>query len=63
MGISAMTTIASMWAYGKISEKNSSFETDGKLPANYASFLTGLPQHLQWTLLLLPMQPPLLWCI
>ena len=25
MGISAMTTIASMWAYGKITDKNSSF--------------------------------------
>jgi hypothetical protein len=41
IGISAMTTIASMWAYGKITEKNSSFETDGKLPANYASFFNG----------------------
>jgi serine protease Do len=41
IGISAMTTVASMWAYGKISKSNSSFETDGKLPANYASFFNG----------------------
>ena len=41
VGISAMTTVASMWAYGKISNSNSSFETDGKLPANYASFFNG----------------------
>ena len=41
IGISAMTTIASMWAYGKISNSNSNFETDGKLPANYASFFNG----------------------
>ena len=41
IGISAITTVASMWAYGKISKSNSSFETDGKLPANYASFFNG----------------------
>jgi len=41
VGISAITTVASMWAYGKISTTNSSFETDGKLPANYASFFNG----------------------
>ena len=41
IGISAATTLASMWAYGKISKSNSSFETDGKLPANYASFFNG----------------------
>ena len=41
IGISAVTTVASMWAYGKISSSNSSFETDGKLPANYASFFNG----------------------
>ena len=41
IGISAITTVASMWAYGKISSSNSSFETDGKLPANYANFFNG----------------------
>jgi len=41
IGISAVTTVASMWAYGKIVRSNSSFETDGKLPANYASFFNG----------------------
>jgi len=41
IGISAITTVASMWAYGKISKSNSSFETDGKLPANYANFFNG----------------------
>jgi len=41
IGISAVTTVASMWAYGKIARSNSSFETDGKLPANYASFFNG----------------------
>ena len=41
IGISAVTTVASMWAYGKISRSNSSFETDGKMPANYASFFNG----------------------
>jgi Do/DeqQ family serine protease len=41
IGISAVTTVASMWAYGKISTSNSSFETDGKLPANYANFFNG----------------------
>ena len=41
IGISALTTITSMWSYGKLSKSNSSFETDGKLPANYASFFNG----------------------
>ena len=41
IGICATTTIASMWAYGKFSKSYSSFESDGKLPANYASFFNG----------------------
>jgi serine protease Do len=40
IGISALTTIASMWSYGKLS-KTSSFENDGRLPTNYASFFNG----------------------
>ena len=40
IGISALTTITSMWGYGKLS-KTSSFENDGRLPANYASFFNG----------------------
>ncbi len=41
IGISAFTTMASMWTYGKFSKSNSSFENDGKLPANYANFFNG----------------------
>lgn len=41
IGICATTSIASMWAYGKFSKSYSSFESDGKLPANYASFFNG----------------------
>jgi Do/DeqQ family serine protease len=41
MGISALTTIGSMWSYGKLSKTSSAFENDGKLPVNYASFFNG----------------------
>ena len=41
VGISALTTITSMWSYGKLSTTTSYFEKDGKLPSNYASFFNG----------------------
>ena len=41
MGISALTTIGSMWSYGKLSKTNSAFENDGRLPSNYANFFNG----------------------
>ena len=41
IGISALTTIGSMWTYGKWSKTSSAFDNDGKLPSNYASFFNG----------------------
>jgi Do/DeqQ family serine protease len=41
VAISATTTIASVWGFAKWNHSNGGFENDGKLPANYASFLNG----------------------
>ena len=41
IGISALTTIGSMWTYGKWSKTSSAFDNDGKMPSNYASFFNG----------------------
>ena len=41
IGISAMTTLASIWGYSKWMKSTDSFYTDGRLPANYASFMNG----------------------
>jgi Do/DeqQ family serine protease len=41
IGISASTTLLSIWGYTSWN-KSSSFEMNGKLPANYASFTNGL---------------------
>jgi len=44
IGISAFTSIVSIVSYTKWSRSNSSFDNDGKLPANYASFFNGTAQ-------------------
>jgi Do/DeqQ family serine protease len=41
IGISACTTLLSIWGYTSWN-KSSSFENNGKLPANYASFTNGM---------------------
>jgi S1-C subfamily serine protease len=41
IGISAMTTLASIWGYSKWMKSTDSFYSDGRLPANYASFMNG----------------------
>jgi serine protease Do len=41
IGISASTTLLSIWGYTSWN-KSSSFENNGKLPANYASFTNGM---------------------
>lgn len=41
IGISVLTSIISVWGYSKLTNTNSSFENDGKLPSNYASFFNG----------------------
>ena len=41
IGISAVTSVASIWGYKTISNDGLSFEKDNRLPANYASFFNG----------------------
>jgi Do/DeqQ family serine protease len=41
VGISATTTLVSIWGYSKLSGSHESFSNDGKLPGNYASFFNG----------------------
>jgi Do/DeqQ family serine protease len=41
MGITIMTSLASVWGYSKWMKSNDSFYSDGKLPANYANFFNG----------------------
>jgi serine protease Do len=41
IGISACTTLVSVWGFTKWNPISSSFENGGKLPANYASFVNG----------------------
>jgi Do/DeqQ family serine protease len=41
IGISATTTLVSIWGYSKFSGAHESFSNDGKLPGNYASFFNG----------------------
>lgn len=41
IGISAMTTLFSIWGFSKWMKSNDTFDSQGKLPANYASFFNG----------------------
>jgi Do/DeqQ family serine protease len=41
IGISACTTLVSIWGFTRWTKSSSSFENGGKLPANYASFING----------------------
>ncbi len=41
IGISAFTSIMSVWGYSKLTNTTSAFENDGKLPSNYANFFNG----------------------
>ncbi len=41
VGISATTTILSVWGYAKLNKYNSVFESERNLPANYASLFQG----------------------
>jgi len=46
VAVSAVTSVGSVWTYGKLTEKKVSFvhTADGKLPANYAGFFDGSGQ-------------------
>ena len=41
IGISASTTLVSIWGYTRWNQTSSAFENNGKLPANYANFING----------------------
>jgi S1-C subfamily serine protease len=41
IGISACTTLVSIWGFTRWNNTNNSFESNGKLPGNYASFSNG----------------------
>jgi serine protease Do len=41
VGISATTTILSVWGYAKLNNSNNAFESANNLPANYASLFQG----------------------
>ena len=41
VGISATTTILSVWGYAKLNKSNNAFESANNLPANYASLFQG----------------------
>lgn len=41
IGISAFTSVLSVWGYNSLNSPSSSFDNDGKLPANYANFFNG----------------------
>lgn len=41
IGISACTTLVSIWGFTRWNNTNNSFENNGKLPGNYASFSNG----------------------
>ena len=41
IGISACTTLVSIWGFTRWTKSSNSFENNGKLPANYASFING----------------------
>jgi serine protease Do len=42
IGISACTTLVSIWGFTRWNQNNTAFENNGKLPANYASFVNGV---------------------
>ncbi|MEY4278190.1 MAG: hypothetical protein RL377_194 [Bacteroidota bacterium] len=41
IGISACTTLVSVWGFTRWNHISSSFDNGGKFPANYASFING----------------------
>ena len=41
VGISATTTLLSVWGYAKLNKSNNAFESANNLPANYASLFQG----------------------
>ena len=46
MGISALTSVSSVWLYGKYANSRATAftqSTDGKTPANYAGFFNAAP--------------------
>jgi hypothetical protein len=42
IGISACTTLVSIWGFTRWNQNSTAFENSGKLPANYASFVNGV---------------------
>lgn len=41
VGVSALTSVASIWGYSKLNKSISGFNSDTNLPANYTSFFNG----------------------